>query len=362
MITYCTNIHPGENWEDTFLNLQTHIPCIQAAVSADAQFPIGLRLSNRAAAELTPQMSAVFVEWLRHTKTYIPTINGFPYGSFHATRVKEKVYLPDWRQPERADYTRRLADLLDCWLPADVQGSISTVPIGFRGCVSDTDLGSVRKNLVDVLEHLDRLRQASGKTILLALEPEPGCLLETTEDVIAFFERMNFSDQQRSCLGVCLDCCHLAVEFENPVDAVSQLDKAGIAIAKVQISSAPRLLDPPRDVLEALCEPVYLHQVVIRSSEGVLTRYTDIPEALQQHPCRSGDEWRIHFHLPIFLEQTAWGDTTQHCIIDLLPLLDRRTLLEVETYTWDVLPAELRPDSVTHSIIHEIEWLKGHWL
>ncbi|MDD2366864.1 MAG: metabolite traffic protein EboE [Desulfuromonadaceae bacterium] len=360
MITYCTNIHPGESWTDTFLNLQAHIPPVKSAVSPDKPFPIGLRLSCQAASEIKSDTGAfrAFTEWMQLTKTYIPTINGFPYGLFHSKRIKENVYLPDWRQPERVDYTKLLASLLDCWLPSDLQGSISTVPIGFKGCISEIDFGIVKKNLTSVLEYLSQLYLKSGKKILLALEPEPGCLLETVDEILVFFERMEFSDEHRDHIGVCLDCCHLAVEFEEPDAAIARLGEAGIAIAKVQISSAPRFVDPLRADLERLCEPNYLHQVVIRSVEGKLLRYVDLPEALQLHPFSRGEEWRVHYHLPVFLKNTLWGNTTQQFIMELLPLLDSETLLEIETYTWDVLPAELRSDSVTDSIIQEIKWLK----
>ncbi len=360
MITYCSNIHPGESWEDIFNNLQTHIPVIKTSVSPDEPFPIGLRLSGLAASECSVQQSADFVKWLQRNNAFVPTINGFPYGSFHRTSVKEQVYLPDWRLPERVNYTKKLADLLDVWLPEDLHGSISTVPIGFKNCIGDTDLVAVRKNLVEVLEHLDRLRQSSGKEIVLALEPEPGCLLETVDDVITFFARMNFPDELRRGLGVCFDCCHHAVEFENPHEALFRLAGAGIKMPKVQMSSAPRLLTPPHSLLESLCEPTYLHQTVIRSSDGKIMRYNDLPDAIRLHQGEAGDEWRIHFHLPVFLENTPWGGTTQDFILKALPLLDRQALLEIETYTWDVLPPEMLMESVTQSIIREIEWLKAH--
>lgn len=358
MITYCTNIHPGESWADTFQNLQSHIPCVKSAVSPNAPFPVGLRLSGLAASEITARESAAFVEWMHKNDIFVPTINGFPYGSFHKTAVKEHVYLPDWRQAERADYTVKLADLLDAWLPEGISGSISTVPAGFRSCIGDADLNGIRKNLVAVLEHLDRLRQSGGKVIVLALEPEPGCLLETVEDVIRFFEQMNFPGELRTGLGICFDCCHHAVEFENPSKALARLAEAGVTIAKVQVSSALRLTDPSRAILESLCEPTYLHQVVIRNVNGMITRYNDLPDALREHHIRGGDEWRIHFHLPVFLKNTLWCETTQYFIEEILPLLDRNTLLEIETYTWDILPPEMQMENVTRSIIREIEWLK----
>jgi hypothetical protein len=359
VITYCTNIHPGESWEDTFNNLQMHIPAIKTAVSPQSPFPIGLRLSHLAATELDTAASAAFVEWLHRNNAYVPTINGFPYGSFHAGRIKEHVYLPDWRQPERSVYTKKLADLLDSWLPADLCGSISTVPVGFRSCITDRDLEAVRLNLIVVLEHLDRLRQASGKMIVLSLEPEPGCYLESTEDLISFFERMKLPAELSRGLGICFDCCHHAVGFETPAHSLTRLAVAGITIGKVQVSSAPRLINPGGEVLQALCEPTYLHQVVICDTDGGITRYNDLPDALRGHHGRVGDEWRIHFHLPIFLENTPWCETTAPFVEEILPLLGPDTLLEIETYTWDVLPPEMQMESVTHSIIHEFEWLKA---
>ena len=358
MITYCTNIHPGENWGETFNNLQTYIPPVAAAVSPAAPFPIGLRLSGRASMEIDERASAEFTEWLQRTNTFVPTLNGFPYGSFHGSAVKENVYLPDWRDGERVDYTVRLANLLDSWLPENVQGSISTVPVAFKRGFRDEE-GSVRANLMRVLEHLDRLRQKSGKMILLALEPEPGCLLETTHEVVSFFDRMAFPDELRRGIGVCYDCCHQAVEFETPSHSLNLLADAGIAIAKVQVSSALRVKNPERALLEKFCEPCYLHQVVIRDKAGLLSRYTDLPDALREHRAGSGDEWRIHFHVPIFIERLEQFETTEYFITVALPLIDSGVLLEVETYTWEVLPPELRMADVTQSLIREIQWLKA---
>lgn len=359
MITYCANIHPGESWDETFSALRIHLPAIKAELFPAEPFPVGLRLSRRAAMELDDAAESRFLEWLRQHQLFVPTINGFPYGSFHSARVKEQVYLPDWRQPERVEYTTRLATLLDRWLPAGRPGSISTVPIGFGRYFPEHEMEIVRNNLLRTLEHFDHLRQKSGKTIMLSLEPEPGCLLETTGDVISFFERTHFPDNLRSALGVCLDCCHQAVEFEIPAECLARLGAAGIGIGKVQVSSALRMLDPDRTLLESFCEPVYLHQTVIRTEHGILRRYADLPEALRDHPVGKGEEWRIHFHVPIFVERMPTYGTTRFFVESLLPLLDETVLLEVETYTWEVLPLELRAETVDHSIVRELQWLKG---
>jgi hypothetical protein len=358
MITYCTNIHPGESWAETFAALKTHVPPIKAVVSPDSPFPIGLRLSRRAAGELATVGIAALLSWLSEHDCSIPTINGFPFGSFHGARIKEQVYLPDWRSPERVEYTIRLADLLALLLPPAVVGSISTVPLGFRGMVEAGDLPLIRGNLIASLIHLDRIRQRCGKTIMLALEPEPGCLLETSTDVCCFFEELELPRSLSGLLGVCFDCCHHAVAFEDPCAALARLHLAGIPIAKVQVSSALTVSGADVDLLRPFAEPCYLHQVVIRRPDGSLYRYIDLPQALETHQVEVGEEWRCHFHVPIFHDASAGLRTTQPFLREFLPLLTAGSLLEVETYTWEVLPPELRVGSVDASIGREICWLK----
>jgi hypothetical protein len=359
VITYCTNIHPGESWQEAFENLRLHIPAVKSAVSPHDPFPVGLRLSSRASLEIGDGQSALFAAWLAEQGLFVPTINGFPYGAFHSSPVKERVYLPDWRTPERVEYTKRLAGLLDAWLPEAVTGSISTVPVGFRPCIGEGDLETVRANLLAVLEHLDQLRQRSGRLIVLALEPEAGCYLESCRDVVDFFRLMAFPHELAQGIGLCYDCCHQAVQFEDPASSLALLAGSGIAIPKVQVSSALRLKDPDRESLAAMGEPCYLHQVVIRSVQGELARYDDLPQALRDHSGLAGDEWRIHFHVPVFEERMDAFHTTRFFIPELLPLLEGNTLLEVETYSWNALPSELRTESVTRSIIREIQWLRG---
>ncbi len=359
MITYCTNIHPGESWAETFDALKRHLPVIKSDFSPFRPFPLGLRLSGRAIRDLDEAASERFMEWLHCHDLFVPTINGFPYGAFHGTRIKEQVYLPDWRHSARVDYSIGIATLLDSWLPDNIRGSISTVPLRFGRDLPEEELVIIRGNLLRTMEQLDRLRQRSGKSIILALEPEPGCLLETTDDVISFFQRMKLPEELRSTLGICLDCCHQAIEFETPTKIIEALASAGIPLAKVQVSSALRVLDPEPGTLDGFCETAYLHQTVVRDGEGKLSRYNDLPEALRLHPAGAGNEWRVHFHLPIFVQQMPGYETTQDFIHSLLPLLEETVLLEVETYTWEVLPPELRMSNVDASLVRELQWLKG---
>lgn len=358
LITYCTNIHHGDGWEETFSSLRQFIPVVKAAVSPDLAFPIGLRLSHRAAQELTGSEIERMRSWLQEHDCFVPTLNGFPFGSFHGQRVKDQVYLPDWRSPERVAYTNKLADLLAGWLPEGMTGSISTVPIGFKDRIGADDLPLVRQQLIAALTHLHQLRDRHGREIVLALEPEPGCLLETTEEACRFFEALALPAELSDFLGLCYDCCHQAVEFEDPADSLARLAEAGIRIAKVQVSSALRIFEPTRMQLEKFDEPRYLHQVSVRHQDGGISRHVDLPQALATLPGLPGDEWRCHFHVPIFTEGTGEYGTTRFFLESLLPMLPSDVLLEIETYTWDVLPPELRTVSVTESIIREFEWLE----
>jgi hypothetical protein len=360
LITYCTNIHPGETWAATFAALRKHIPAIKEAFSPDEPFPIGLRLSDRAASELTDDKNGAFRLWLEEHDCFVPTINGFPFGSFHGRLLKERVYEPDWRSHKRTDYTLRLAELLAGWLPQGITGSISTVPLGHRGAMEwlSGNRLEIRAQLETVLRRLALLHDAHGKKIILALEPEPGCRLETTEEFCRFYESLDLAADLKRHLGICYDCCHQAVEFEDPVAALRRLAAAGVPLAKVQISSALKVKELHALLLTPFDEPFYLHQVVIRGRDGSLTRFDDISDAIFHHSPREGEEWRCHFHVPIFSTGSGRVGTTTDFLNDILPLLPTDVLLEVETYTWDVLPAELRRGSVTDSIIKELKWLK----
>lgn len=354
LITYCSNIHAADSWEETLAALREHVPGIKEAVSPDRPFPLGLRLAARAAAELAAGENVHFARWLRAENCFVPTLNGFAYGSFHRSTVKRKAYLPDWHSHERSRYTMLLADLLAGWLPEGMTGSISTVPVGFRANASPIEF---RARLLEVLRHLEMLRQTKGADIVLSLEPEPGCMLETVADLAGFLEWMEFPEELGSRLGICLDCCHHAVQFEEPEEVAALLAEKGVRIGKVQVSSAPRVRHEGREALRQFAEPRYLHQVVVRGRDGGLRRYDDLPDALDLKYAGEG-EWRCHFHLPLFVERVKELETTRFFVERLLPHLDPQTLLEVETYSYSVLPPQLQSEGVTGSVIREILWLK----
>ena len=366
-LTYCTNIHAGERWSDIEDALSTYLPKVKRLVSPTRPMGIGLRLSGAAAADLgEPRALASLIDLLKRADLYVFTINAFPYGSFHGTRVKEKVYEPDWRHEGRLHFTNHVANIMAKLLPEGLEGSISTVPGAYKTSVAgEADITRMANAMVRHAAHLHDLARATGKQIVLALEPEPCCFLETTDEAIAFFEDHLFSEEAvenfrrlahtsaaearqalRRHLGVCLDVCHAAVEFEDPVDSVERLDAAGIRVAKIQLSSALKLPNVGADTAELLLpfdDGVYLHQT-IESREGTLTRYADLPDALAAlHSGNAGGEWRVHCHVPLF--QSSYGalQSTQQPLAELLATCRTRALaphLEVETYTWGVLPGQ----------------------
>ena len=358
-VTYCTNIHPGESWAQTLTSLENHTLAVKAALSPDKPFPVGLRVSGRASLELDAAAAVRFREWLAESGLFVRTLNGFPYGRFHHVPVKAGVYLPDWRDPERLAYTNRLADLLGLWLPDDGPGSISTVPLGFRkGFDPDQEVLAFRR-LRQALEHLDAVAQRTGKLIRLSLEPEPGCLLETTADVVDFFQRFAAQPSLSPYLAVCYDCCHQALQFEDPAVSLAMLADNGVPIGHVQVSSALHLDSGSLDPLARFDEPVYLHQAVGRRTGGELLRLDDLPMALADGH-EDVEHWRVHFHLPVFLAELPECLSTQDFLLEALPRFDPQTPLEVETYTWSVLPDDLRACPLIESIIREISWVEAH--
>lgn len=357
-ITYCSNIHPGESWQHVLDNLNSHALSVKQQVSPNEAFPLGLRISQQASTELTAERIVEFREWCEQHNCYLLTINGFPYGTFHDQRVKEAVYEPDWRTQERVAYTLRLADLALALNTRSTYLSISTVPIAFKPGFRDSDWPLVRDNLLVVLEHLRSIHERSGVMIRLALEPEPCCVLETTQETLQFFERMALPAALHPFLGICFDCCHQAVEFENASEVLAQLQAAGIPLAKVQVSSALRAQGEEVQRILQFDEPVYLHQVVAQHNSG-LHRFADLPEfraALAQ-----GEEYaecRVHFHVPIFIDRLGDCSTTQFFLRELLPQLNPQIPLEVETYSFKNLPAHLRDYPLDVSIARELAWVK----
>jgi sugar phosphate isomerase/epimerase len=379
-LSYCTNIHPAETWAETFTVLRTHVLAVRDRLRANGSlekneaFAIGLRLSAVAARELlTGDHLPVFRDWLDETNTYVFTINGFPYGSFHGTRVKEQVFKPDWTDRARVDYTKDLFKILGRIAQPGTGASVSTLPGSHKSFAADEM--PIRRHLIELATWLEELAGETGHDFHLGLEPEPLGHFENTSETLAFFERLHAEAPDpeviRRRIGVNYDACHFALEYDAARGSLDALTAAGIRISKIHLSSA-LALDPRNPAalaaIHAFDEPVYFHQVLLRPAEGPVSRIVDLPaffEAVNAgalHPSHF-EEMRIHFHIPLDAEPAHPLKSTRDQTREVLAWRNDHPAAcqhyEIETYTWGVLPEGLqRP--VEEQIAGEYAWVLGN--
>lgn len=364
-LSYCTNVHPAL----TVAEVRDGLSRYSAPIAEKFGHPLaaGLWLAKPVIQELQSNSAAIQTlrDQLHNLKLSCYTLNAFPYGNFHSDRVKEQVYLPDWTQDARREYTTACASILARLLPDETEGSISTVPLGFKSLATAPDfLTTCGTQLVRTALELSELRQKTGRLIRLAIEPEPCCVLETTPETIRFFEQLHQQADSVAAsaavaehLGVCYDVCHQSVEFEDVAASLRSLTAANIRINKLHITNAIEIAHPKQhpEVLSALsryAEPRYLHQTFARTDAGPIVHQLDLTKELCEHPpeeFRDANMWRVHFHVPVDRETLGPLQTTRKDLIRALASvheLDYAPHLEVETYTWEVLPGGEKPDLV----------------
>lgn len=391
-LTYCTNIHAGNDWPDHFASLKENFPLIKNDISPNASMAIGLRLSNEASITLgDSQKFEEFKHWLTEEDAYVFTMNGFPYGEFHNAVVKDQVHTPDWTKPERLLYTLRLADILLKLLPEGMDGGISTSPLSYRYWFDTEEAKekatiSATKNIIAVVEHMYKQKLETTKVLHLDIEPEPDGMLETGPEFLNWYndyllplgkkyfsETLNLSNEESEAIlkehvRLCYDVCHFALGYENHSEVVQQLKENGIKIGKFQISAALKASLPEdpkgRASLKAAFaefnEATYLHQVIAQKNDGSLLRYRDLPPALADTNDTDVKEWRAHFHVPIFESNFGLLQSTQSDILEVLKLQEELQLcqhFEVETYTWGMLSPELKL-ALPSSISRELLWVQ----
>ncbi|MER5884748.1 metabolite traffic protein EboE [Streptomyces sp. NPDC001941] len=347
-LSYCTNVHPAETLDGVLAQLRDHCEPVRKRLGRD-RLGVGLWLARDAARVLGSDPAALrgLRGELERRGLEVVTLNGFPYEGFGAQEVKYRVYQPDWTRPERLSHTGDLARLLAALLPDDVtEGSVSTLPLAWRTAFDAEGAATARTALRTLAGQLDALQELTGKSLRIALEPEPGCTVETTADAIA-----PLTDIASHRIGVCVDTCHLATSFEDPGTAVGALVAAGIAIPKAQLSAALHAelphLPEVRDALAAFAEPRFLHQTRTRTTAG-LRGTDDLAEALAGDALPDSTPWRSHFHVPLHAPPAPPLTSTLPVLEDVLARLvggpePLTRHLEVETYTWQALPPALRP-------------------
>jgi len=386
-LTYSTLVHPGDDWEQMWQSLTTYVPRVKARIAGNRRFGVSLRLSANSAQTLAGSAAEreKLKKFLGDNNMYLYTVNAFPYGAFKGTVVKEQVYEPDWRSEQRTRYTINVADVLADVCTPDIAPSIQSAPLGFKPRVTSADVvASYTDHVLRVAAHLVALEARTGRTVQLALEPEPFCFLETTDETVDYFTRHLYSGAAaeklarlaqmpiaeahgalRRHLGVVFDICHQAVEYEDIAASLQKLVDAGIPIFKLQEAAAlhvPEVTQAVVDTLKRYAKTIYLTQTM-EKRDGRINRFLNLDDAIAAFEKEPGPrEWRIHIHVPVFLDDLGPFRTTRFAIEDALRFHKAKPLsrqLEIETYTWDMLPENLKTGDIVDYICREIEWVRG---
>ncbi len=387
-LTYSTLVHPGDTWDDIWASLRNYVPRVKRNVCPDGQFGVSLRISGSTAETLinAPDKRADLRDFLADNNMYLYTVNAFPHGPFKNQIVKEQVYEPDWSSETRLRYTMNVATILADVAPDFVNPSIQTPPLGFKPNVTGPAVvEAYAENIRRLATHVNNIRRYKGRTVTLAIEPEPACFLETTAETIDFFNTHlrskasydNLAAKTGSTheeaveimgrhVGVVYDICHQAVEYEDITQSLQALKDHGISVWKLQEAAAMMIPEVTREKVEAVrkyARTIYLTQTHQRTRDGLITRFLNLEDAIAAWernpvPC----EWRIHVHVPVFLEDLGPFKSTRFAIAEALAFQKKHRLstqLEIETYTWDVLPDELKTGDIVDYITKEIEWVKS---
>ena len=384
-LTYSTLVHPGDTWDEMDASLRRYGPIVKQAISPDEPFAVSLRLSGQSAELLAGDSEERhrLRAFLDEESLYLLTVNAFPHGPFKGRQVKELVYEPDWASEVRVDYTLAVAEVVADLVPIEVQPSIQTAPLAFRPNVTGPDyIATFTRNVLRVVAGLVDVERRTGRTVKLALEPEPWCFLATTPETVAYFGQYLYSAAAartlarltglslaqahgalRRHLGVVFDICHQAVEFEDIASSIWLYADAGIPIFKLQAAAAlwvPEVNAEVVDELEQYTDTIYLTQTS-QMREGELSQFLHLDEAItawraDPSPC----EWRTHFHVPVFLDDLGPFRTTRFAIEDALKLHEAEPVsdhVEIETYTWDVLPGHLKDADIATYVTRELQWV-----
>jgi len=389
-LTYSTLVHPGDTWEEMWASLTTYVPKVKERVCPNDPFGVSLRLSADSASTLANdgRLRDELKRFLAEKDMYLYTVNAFPYGPFKGRTVKEQVYEPDWRSEERTEYTINVADILADVAPEGSSPSIQSPPLGFKPRVTGSEVvASYTEHVLRVAAHLVGLEAKTGRTVTLALEPEPYCFLETTDETVDYFTQHLYSGAAAATLGtlaripiseahvalrrhigIVFDTCHQAVEYEDITASLQKLVDAGVPIFKLQEAAAlhvPEVTQEIVDVLARYAKTIYLTQT-LEKKDGQLTRFLNLEDAFAAWEKDPGPrEWRVHVHVPVFLDDLGAFHSTRFAIEDALAFHKANPLsrqLEIETYTWDMLPESVKSDDIVDYVCREIEWVRNELL
>lgn len=384
-LTYSTLVHAGDNWDQMRASVEEFVPQVKKRLGVEGKFGVSLRISGDSQKTLSEsaQARSDLKKFLDGEGLYVFTINAFPYGPFKGQRVMERVYEPDWTTNQRVEYTKSIADILVEITDPDTSPSIQTAPLAFAPNVSDENyIARFTTSVFEVLAHLYHLETRTGRRVKLSIEPEPACYLETTDETVAFFkERMYapagvaelaniaqipLSEAEgaiKRYLGIVFDIGHQSVGFEDIPQSLEKLVNAGIPIFKLQEAAALWVESLSLDIVPELrrfTDTIYLSQTSLKTADGIV-KYLNLGEALDAYEANPvPTEMRTHFHVPVFLEEIGPFKTTRFAVQQALAMHRKQPLsdhLEIETYTWDVLPAELKTGDIVDYVSRELEFV-----
>jgi hypothetical protein len=386
-LTYSTLVHQTDNWDQLWKSVNTYLPAVKARVAPHEKFGVCLRTSAPSVELLStePGKVADLKKFFADQDLYLYTANAFVYGVFKKQVIKEDVYEPDWATPERREYTKKVANLLAELAPDGINPSIQTAPLGFKPKVTGDDVvDAYTSNVIDVVAHLVELKKKTGKTVTLGLEPEPRCYLETTDETITYFKNRLFSgataqrlakktglneadaaQAMRDYMGVVFDIGHQAVGYEDIPVSLQKLVDNGVQIVKLQEAASMYIPDVSQKIVDALqpfAKTIYLSQTC-QKKDGKMTWFLNLEDAFEDWYKNPGPrEWRTHFHVPVFLNDLGAFGTTRFALEQALAFHKKTPLsthLEIETYTWDVLPDHLKTGDIVEYVTRELDWVKG---
>jgi hypothetical protein len=386
-LTYSTLVHPADDWDQLWKSVNTYLPQVKARMAPDQKFGVCLRTSAPSAAALSadPSKRADLKQFFADNDLYLYTANAFVYGVFKKQIIKEEVYEPDWRTEDRVEYTMQVASLLAHLAPEGIEPSIQSAPLGFKPRVTGDDVvQAYTTNVIRVVAHLVKLHKETGKVVTLGLEPEPRCFLETTDETIDYFTKTLFSGEtaqrlakatglneadaavaMRKHMGVVFDIGHQAVGFEHIPTSLQKLVDHDVQIVKLQEAASmymPGVTQKTVDALQAFAKTIYLSQTC-QKKDGKTTWFMNLEDAFEDWYKNPGPrDWRTHFHVPVFLNDLGAFGTTRYALEEALAFHKKTPLsahLEIETYTWDVLPDHLKTGDIVEYVCREMDWVKG---
>jgi len=386
-LTYSTLVHPADDWEQLWKSVNTYLPQVKARMAPYQKFGVCLRTSAPSAAALSadPSKRADLKQFFADNDLYLYTANAFVYGVFKKQIIKEDVYEPDWRTEDRVEYTMQVASLLAHLAPDGIEPSIQSAPLGFKPRVTGDDVvQAYTTNVIRVVAHLVKLHKETGKVVTLGLEPEPRCFLETTDETIDYFTKTLFSGEtakrlakatglneadaataMRKHMGVVFDIGHQAVGFEHIPTSLQKLVDNDVQIVKLQEAASmymPGVTQKTVDALQAFAKTIYLSQTC-QKKDGKTTWFMNLEDAFEDWYKNPGPrDWRTHFHVPVFLNDLGAFGTTRYALEEALAFHKKTPLsahLEIETYTWDVLPDHLKTGDIVEYVCREMDWVKG---